>query len=122
MKENMSDISQKSYIDSMITNIPNVSSFHQDYILNNKVTIGKQEFIHTLDSENMEYKIQSVNVVRDHDLWKFLFSIEVEMSSFSDKDVSIMMSVYGEDPVYIKFKNKEDESLFLLSFKGYKPL
>ena len=92
----------------------------ENYFVGIDTPIKKQEFIHPLG--NLEYKIQSVNLVRDYDLWKLLFSLDVEMKSYSEKDISLLgNAIYGNDPMYVKFKNQEDESLFLLSFKGYKP-
>lgn len=92
----------------------------ENYFVGTDISNKIQEFIHPLG--NLEYKIQSVNLCRDHDLWKLLFSLDAEMNTFSEKDISLLYNTtYGENPIYIKFKNQEDESLFLLSFKGYSP-
>ena len=116
------DITPKGYIDNMTANLPRVGSSHNNWVELNLYASTKQDFIHPIG--DLEYEIRETNLVRDYDLWRLLFSLDVEISPrINHNHITTLMVInnsFSENYV-IKFKNQEDESLFLLSFKGYNP-
>ena len=101
-----------------ITSIPGHINF--DNISFSDSYIRTLKFIESLG--NKEYRIKEVNMQRDFDLWRMLFSLNIKTAYSSINDQNMMInSLYSEIPVYITFLDQEDESLFLLTFKNYEP-